>query len=98
VDAPVLGIVENMSYYECPRCGTREDLFGREGGRREAAALGVPFLGEIALVPEIRASMDRGAPIVVAEPASPVTATFHAIAARVASALERGERRTPPAS
>jgi ATP-binding protein involved in chromosome partitioning len=91
VNAPVLGIVENMSFYECPSCGTHEDVFGHGGGQREAAALGVEFLGEIPLVPELRASMDRGAPIVVAQPASAVTGVFHAIAAKVASALERGE-------
>ena len=91
VNAPVLGIVENMSYYACPRCDTRDDVFGHGGGRREAAALGVPFLGEIPLISEIRASMDRGAPVVVADPSSPATATFHAIAAEVAAALERAQ-------
>jgi ATP-binding protein involved in chromosome partitioning len=92
VNAPVLGIVENMSYYECPSCGTREDVFGREGGRREAAALGVEFLGEIPLVAEICASMDRGAPMVLVDPASPVGAAFAAIAEKVMSALERGDQ------
>src|SRR6266850_5581711 len=58
VQTPVLGIVENMAGYACPRCDTREDVFGRGGGRREAEALGVPFLGEIPLISEIRASMD----------------------------------------
>jgi len=90
VNAPVLGIVENMSYYECTSCGTREDVFGREGGRREAAALGVELLGEIPLVAEIRASMDRGAPVVVADPSSPAAAMFRGIAAKVMAALERG--------
>jgi ATP-binding protein involved in chromosome partitioning len=89
VQAPVLGIVENMSYYECPQCGIRDDVFGSEGGRREAAALGVELLGEIPLLPEIRAGMDRGAPVVVADPTSAATATFHAIAANVVAALAR---------
>jgi ATP-binding protein involved in chromosome partitioning len=95
VNAPVLGIVENMSYYECPRCGTREDIFGHEGGRREAEALGVEFLGELPLLAEIRASMDRGAPIVVADPASTAAAAFRELASRVVTALERDAYATP---
>ena len=95
VNAPVLGIVENMSAYECPRCGAREDLFGHEGGRREAEALGVEFLGELPLVAEIRASMDRGAPIVVADPTSAPAAAFRAIAEKVVTALERDARAAP---
>jgi len=85
----VLGIVENMSWYDCPRCGTREDVFGHEGGRREAQALGVELLGELPLVAEIRASMDRGAPIVVAEPASATATAFRAIAEKLVAALDR---------
>ncbi len=90
VNTPVLGIVENMSYYQCPECASREDVFGYEGGRREAAALGVALLAEIPLVPELRASMDRGTPLVIAEPASPVAAAFDAVAAQVAAALQGG--------
>jgi len=89
VQAPVIGIVENMSYYACARCGTREDVFGHGGGRREAEALGVELLGEIPLIPEIRASMDRGAPVVVADPSSAPAEAFAAIAAKVATALDR---------
>ncbi len=92
VSTPVLGIVENMSYYECPGCASREDVFGHEGGRREAATLGVELLAEIPLVPELRASMDRGAPLVIADATSPVTVVFQAIAAKVAAALEGGGR------
>jgi len=95
VNAPVLGIVENMSWYECPHCGTREDLFGSEGGRREAEALGVELLGELPLVAEIRASMDRGAPIVVADPASASAAAFRAVADKVVAALDRGTEASP---
>lgn len=90
VNAPVIGIVENMSYYQCPSCGTREEPFGHEGGRREATALGVEFLGEIPLVTEIRASMDRGAPVVVADPSGTAAAMFCEIAAKVVAGLERG--------
>jgi len=92
VSTPVLGIVENMSYYECPGCGSREDVFGHEGGRREAAALGVALLAEIPLVPELRASMDRGEPVVVSDPSSPVAGAFGTIAAQVAAKLEAGHR------
>jgi ATP-binding protein involved in chromosome partitioning len=92
VSTPVLGIVENMSYYECPDCGSREDVFGHEGGRREAAALGVALLAEIPLVPALRESMDRGAPVVVADPSSPVAAAFGTIAAEVAARLAADDR------
>jgi ATP-binding protein involved in chromosome partitioning len=89
VNAPVLGLIENMSSYTCPRCGVRDDLFGSGGGRREAQALGVELLGEIPLLPEIVASMDRGAPLVAVDPAHPITAMFTSIATRVMEALER---------
>jgi ATP-binding protein involved in chromosome partitioning len=92
VSTPVLGIVENMSWFECEGCGSREDVFGHEGGRREAAALGVALLAEIPLVPALRESMDRGAPVVVADPSSPVAAAFDAIAAQVAEKLAASER------
>ncbi|NVN13624.1 Mrp/NBP35 family ATP-binding protein, partial [Nguyenibacter vanlangensis] len=64
MDVPVLGIVENMSYFCCPNCGHRTDLFGHGGARAEAEAIGVPFLGEIPLLADIRASADAGAPVV----------------------------------
>ena len=54
VNVPVLGIVENMSYFQCPHCGTRSDIFGHGGARHEAERLGVPFLGEVPLHMEIR--------------------------------------------
>jgi len=92
VSTPVLGIVENMSYYECEGCGAREDLFGHEGGRREAEALGVALLAEIPLVPALREGMDRGTPVVVGDPSSPVAAAFAAIATQVASKLAAGDR------
>ena len=60
VNVPVLGIVENMSYFQCPHCGTRSDIFGHGGARHEAERLGVPFLGEIPLHMSIRATSDAG--------------------------------------
>jgi ATP-binding protein involved in chromosome partitioning len=87
VQTPVLGVVENMSEYVCPRCGTREDVFGAGGGRREAEALGVPLLGSIPLVTELRASMDRGTPLLIAAPEHPVAKTLMDIADHVVVAL-----------
>ena len=70
VNVPVLGIVENMSYFQCPHCGTRSDIFGHGGARQEAERLAVPFLGEIPLHMSIRATSDSGTPVVESEPES----------------------------
>jgi ATP-binding protein involved in chromosome partitioning len=87
VSVPVLGIVENMSYFACPHCGARTDVFGHGGGRAEAKRLGVPFLGEIPLDPAVRDAGDRGTPIVVADPSSPQTAAFDRIASAILGVL-----------
>ena len=84
---PVLGIVENMSYFACPNCGQRTDLFGHGGARREADTLGVPFLGEIPLLLDIRTSADAGTPIMATAPDGPAGTAYQALAARVASLL-----------
>ena len=85
VDVPVLGVVENMSYYICSHCGAREDIFDNGGGRRAAEQLGVPFLGEVPLYTSIRVSGDTGTPI-VADPAAPVqSAILRSIARNVAA-------------
>src|SRR4029079_14005595 len=68
VNVPVLGMVENMSTFICPKCGERSDIFGHGGARDEAERLGVPFLGEVPLDMAIRETSDAGSPIVVAEP------------------------------
>ena len=68
VDVPVLGIVENMSYFLCPHCGERTDIFSHGGARHEAEKLGVPFLGEVPLDLRIRETSDAGTPIVAADP------------------------------
>jgi ATP-binding protein involved in chromosome partitioning len=80
VNAPVLGVVENMSYHVCGGCGERAEIFGHGGGRRMAGELGIPFLGEIPLVRMIRESMDNGTPVVVSAPDSPEAAAFAAVA------------------
>jgi ATP-binding protein involved in chromosome partitioning len=83
VDVPVLGIVENMSYFLCPHCGERSDIFSHGGARREADKLGMEFLGEIPLDMAIRETSDGGNPIVVSRPTSPHAATYRAIAERI---------------
>ena len=88
VNVPVLGIVENMSYFQCPHCGTRSDIFGHGGARHEADRLGVAFLGEIPLHMAIRATSDSGNPVVASEPDGPHAAIYRAIAAKVRDQLK----------
>jgi ATP-binding protein involved in chromosome partitioning len=83
VNVPVLGIIENMSFFLCPHCGQRSDIFGHGGARREAARLGTDFLGEVPLDLAIRETSDEGRPITVTQPDSPYAHTFRDIAARV---------------
>ncbi len=68
VDVPLLGLIENMSYFICPSCGERADIFGHGGARDEAAKIGVPFLGEVPLHMEIRENSDAGTPVVASAP------------------------------
>jgi len=88
VNVPVLGIVENMSYFQCPHCGTKSDIFGHGGARHEAERLGVPFLGEIPLHMSIRTTSDSGTPVVDSEPDGPHAAIYRAIAAKVRDQLQ----------
>jgi ATP-binding protein involved in chromosome partitioning len=87
VNVPVLGVVENMSVFACPNCGHRTELFGHGGARREAAKLGVPFLGEIPLLLDIRTTSDAGTPISAAEPESEAARAYAAIAGQVRARL-----------
>ena len=84
---PVLGIVENMSMFCCPNCGHETALFGHGGARREAEALGVPFLGEVPLLLDIRTTGDEGTPIVASAPDGAAARAFSAIAGRVWESL-----------
>jgi ATP-binding protein involved in chromosome partitioning len=95
-EVPILGIVENMSQFVCPDCGSRHDIFGHGGARETARTLGVPFLGEIPLVPRIRELSDAGTPVSVTAPDGPEAAAFLALAQQVAGTL-RGEARPAPA-
>ncbi len=88
VDVPILGIIENMSYYLCEKCGTRADIFGHAGARETAKELGVDFLGEIPLHLSIRENADNGTPIVMAEPESPHTGAYEDIAAKIKRKLD----------
>jgi ATP-binding protein involved in chromosome partitioning len=88
VNVPVLGIVENMSYFQCPHCGARSDIFGHGGARHEAERLGVPFLGEIPLHMSIRTTSDSGMPVVESEPDGPHAAIYRAIGAKVRDQLQ----------
>ncbi len=83
----VLGVVENMSYFLCPNCGERVDVFGHGGAREACKRIGVEFLGEIPLIPEIRKYGDMGRPIVVAEPESPASRAFMEIGSRIAGKI-----------
>ena len=87
VEVPILGVVENMSSFICPKCGTRTDIFGCHGGLRMSEEMGVPFLGEIPLDPMIRQSGDEGVPIVIGHPDSPQAESFRNIAGKVASRI-----------
>jgi ATP-binding protein involved in chromosome partitioning len=96
VNVPVLGIVENMSYFVCPQCGTRTDIFGHGGARAEAVRLGVPFLGEVPLHMEIREKSDAGLPVVATAPDSPHAAAFRAIAAQLRDQIAGVAPKAPP--
>ena len=90
VDVPVLGLIENMSYFCCPNCGHRSEIFGHGGAKREAERLEMDFLGEIPLDIAIRETSDSGRPIVSAEPEGPHAQAYLSIAARLWEKIERG--------
>jgi ATP-binding protein involved in chromosome partitioning len=93
VNVPVLGIVENMSTFICPHCGSRSDIFGHGGARREADRLGVPFLGEVPLDIAIREKSDAGSPVVAAD--NPLAQYYRDIAVRVRDGLAAAGRPAP---
>jgi ATP-binding protein involved in chromosome partitioning len=99
VDVPVLGIVENMSYFLCSHCGERTDIFGHGGAQHEAERIGVPFLGAVPLHPTIRERSDAGTPVVVSEPDGEHARIFREIAARAwdgVQAARASTARQPP--
>ena len=92
---PILGIVENMSMFICPDCGSSHAIFGHGGARETAEKLGVPFLGEIPLVPRIRETSDAGTPVAVSAPDGPEAQAFLELAKKVAASLETASKPAP---
>lgn len=96
VSVPVLGLIENMSYFICGECGARHEIFGHGGARAEADKLDVPFLGEVPLDPNLRQRSDEGRPIVASDPSSPLARIYVDMARHVWSSVERsGATKTP---
>lgn len=83
METSVLGFVENMSYFQCPHCNERTDIFHHGGARKDAAELGIPFLGEIPLNADIRMACDAGVPLIVAQPDSALVEPYKALAEQV---------------
>ncbi|HLN08469.1 MAG TPA: Mrp/NBP35 family ATP-binding protein [Xanthobacteraceae bacterium] len=97
VNVPILGIVENMSYFLCPHCGARSDIFAHGGARHEAARLGVPFLGEVPLDMAIRETSDAGRPVAATAPDGAHAGIYRDIASKVYAQLSGGDRPGRPA-
>ncbi|MFN6984853.1 MAG: Mrp/NBP35 family ATP-binding protein [Rhizobium oryzihabitans] len=96
VEVPLLGVIENMSYFIAPDTGARYDIFGHGGAKAEAERIGVPFLGEVPLTISIREMSDAGTPVVAAEPDSPQAAIYRDIAEKVWARIGADERKPAP--
>ena len=88
LNCPILGIIENMSYYICPHCGKREEIFGSGGAEKAGSKLGVPFLGGIPLTTAIRVGSDEGKPIVVSDPKSAISQAFLQVAQKLTTQVK----------
>ena len=95
VNVPVIGIVENMSYFVCSKCGERHEIFGHGGAREEAERIGVPFLGEIPLDKEVRLRSDSGEPVAATQPDSLHAALYRDVARQVWASLSGGKLARP---
>jgi ATP-binding protein involved in chromosome partitioning len=95
LNIPVLGLVENMSYFVCPNCDHQSDIFGRGGGERTADAMQVPFLGRIPIYEPIRRGGDEGQPLVIAEPESAAALAFFEVAEQTAAQVSIASYRKP---
>jgi ATP-binding protein involved in chromosome partitioning len=93
VHAPLLGIVENMSFFRCPHCGGETEIFRHGGGQKESERLGIPLLGRIPLDPVVCDAGDTGVPVAIGQPDTTAGAEFHQIAATVAAILDQSPRR-----
>lgn len=89
----ILGIVENMSYFNCPHCNEKIDIFGSGGGKKESDALGIPLLGEIPIDPKLREHSDKGKPLVLADPKSPIAQIYTGMAEKIADQVMKTERK-----
>jgi ATP-binding protein involved in chromosome partitioning len=96
VNIPILGVLENMSYFLCPHCGGRSDVFAHGGARHEAERLGAPFLGEVPLHMSIRENSDAGRPVVAVDPDGAHAGVYKSIARGVMQSLEGGAARAFP--
>ncbi len=94
VDAPLLGIVENMSFFTCPDCGKETEIFRRGGGQKESERLGIPLIGRVPLDPEVCDAGDTGVPVAIGQPDTQAGVEFHKIAAAVVEILNQSPRRT----
>jgi ATP-binding protein involved in chromosome partitioning len=90
LNVPLLGIVENMSYFVCPHCHEKSHIFGAQGGAKVAQEYGVPLLAQIPLDPETRVGGDEGMPITIRHPQSPQAAAFRGLAQAVIARLDEG--------
>jgi ATP-binding protein involved in chromosome partitioning len=95
LNIPVLGLVENMSYFVCPTCQHESDIFGRGGGERTAREMDVPFLGRIPIYEPIRRGGDSGHPLVIAEPESAVARAFFSAAEQLAAQVSIASYQKP---
>jgi ATP-binding protein involved in chromosome partitioning len=95
LNIPVLGLIENMSYFVCPSCRHESDIFGRGGGERTATEMDVPFLGRIPIYEPIRQGSDTGHPLVIAEPDSPISLAFIAAAEQLAAQVSIASYKKP---
>src|SRR5437870_8386567 len=98
LNVPLLGVVENMSYFVCPHCGERTNIFGSTGGTRIAEEYGIPLLAQIPLDPETRVGGDEGTPITIRRPGSPQAAAFRQLAETVIARANAGSRKLPTIS
>jgi ATP-binding protein involved in chromosome partitioning len=87
VNVPMIGIIENMSYFLCPHCTERTEIFSHGGGRKAAEKLGIPFLGEVPIDPSVRSGGDSGIPILLSQPNSPTAEAFRKIAQATAARI-----------
>jgi len=90
VEIPIMGVVENMSHFVCPNCGTSHDIFGHGGARREAEKIGVAFLGEVPLAMTIRENSDAGTPVMISAPDGPHASVYREIATKISEQLFAG--------